>query len=106
MTSPGSTFFGYDDANHLWIILSQPDGNGLIALANFTSHWSGQPLHEDCPLIFQRDDHPWIQRETCIYWRGLRLERQTLIADAIESGSLIAREPLSPVLLLKSNTQH
>ena len=101
MTSPGATFLGYDEASHLWIVLSQPDENGLLALANFTSHWSDQPLHETCPLVFQRGDHPWIQHETCIYWRGAGLERQTLIADAIESGRLIDREPLNPDLLAR-----
>lgn len=101
MTSPGVTFFGYDQANHLWIVLSQPDQDGRLALANFTSHWSDQALHQDCPLVLQKDDHPWIRRETCVYWRGLRLEQEALISDAIESGRIVTREPLIPALLVR-----
>ena len=99
MTSPGATFFGYDQANHLWIILSQADQDGRFALANFTSHWSNQASHQDCPLVLQKDDHPWIRRETCIYWRGMRLEREALIAEAIENGRIVTREPLEPDIL-------
>lgn len=101
MTSPGTTFFGYDQANHLWIVLSQPAEDGRLALANFISRWSDQAPHQDCPLVLQEDDHPWIRRATCIYWRGLRLERETLITNAIENGRIVTREPLEPVLLLQ-----
>ena len=99
MTDPGTTFRGYDEAGHLWLILSLPDQNDQLVLANFTSHWAGSTLHQSCPLILTKRDHPWIRRPTCIFWDGIHLRPRSEIADGIRSGALPTDTPATSRLL-------
>ena len=101
MTDPGTAFRGYDEAGHLWLILSLPDRNDQLVLANFTSRWAGRALHESCPLILTRRDHPWIRRPTCVFWDGIRLRPRREIADGIRSGALRTEAPATRQLLIR-----
>lgn len=101
MTDLGTTFRGYDPGNHLWLILSLPNQHDYIALANFTSHWTGERLHRACPLILTEHDHPWIVRETCIFWDGAHLSPCTEIADGIRSRALPTEAVATPELVAR-----
>jgi hypothetical protein len=62
----GQTFlFPLNDENqceHLWIIATEPNGEGLFAIASFTSLRGAK----DQTVIFHKAEHPFLKRDTCI----------------------------------------
>jgi hypothetical protein len=96
---PGSTFVGYDRDNHLYIVLSIPDGRGRVALANLTSH--GRPGCGEHCLLLAPSDHAFIRHPSCIPFRRAKLEPLVKLEEARDKGAVTLREPLAPEVLLR-----
>ncbi len=98
----GDTFFGLDRRGHLWAILSEPDNEGLVAVANFTTHdpEHRQTCSNDCVEVRQ-GEHDYPSHDSCIYYRGARLEVQRRIRDAVASKKFEQGAPLGASLLLR-----
>lgn len=94
---PGTTFVGYGRDNHLYLVLSTPDGRGRVALANLTSH--GRPGCGEHCLVLVPGDHPFIRYPSCIPFRRAKLEPLTSLEEARDNESIALREPFGPEVL-------
>jgi hypothetical protein len=60
-----TSLFPLDDENqreHLWIIATEPNSEGLFATASFTSLRGAK----DQTVIFHKAEHPFLKWDTCI----------------------------------------
>lgn len=96
--NPGETIIGLDFGNHLWIVLSWPTREGEIALVNLTTHGRGLPCGPACTTVAP-GEHPFVNRLSCVYYRGAYLNPLAPLLKARESGTLCQDEALSPQLL-------
>ena len=95
---PGETIFGLDFQGHLWIVISQETEDGLIALANFTTHGRSPACGPEC-LVIAPGEHPFVTRESCIYYRGAILNPTAPLQQHKEQGTLPQSEPVTAELL-------
>lgn len=98
--NPGDTFFGFDKRGHLWIVLTQEDADGDVAVANFTTHEVGlRPnCSSDC-FVVQPGEHPYPRHDSCIpFWRAMLTSNARLEQGVIE-GVYEQQAPLTPELL-------
>jgi hypothetical protein len=96
--NPGETIIGLDLGNHLWIVISAPTSNGEVALVNLTTHGRSPSCGRACTLI-TTGEHPYVTRESCVYYRAAYLNPLAPLLAAREQGTLRQHEPLSTELL-------
>ena len=96
--NPGETIIGLDFGNHLWIVLSNPTSDGQIALVNLTTHGRGPPCGPACTVLAV-GEHPFVTRESCVYFRGAYLNPLAPLIQARTHGTLRQHDALSPDLL-------
>ena len=101
MIEPGETFTGFDFGNHLFIVISREQSDGLIAVANLTTHGREPRCRRGDCVIVSRDDHPWVRHDSCIPYRRADMTPAKPLADAKQRGTLELQEPASPELLLR-----
>ncbi len=99
MTEPGDTFDGYDQQEHLYIILSLRTRTGEVAITNLISHYEVRPRHYDDCLVIAPDEHPWLRRDSCVYFEEAALERYATIEESLTSGELRQHPRCSDELL-------
>lgn len=101
MIEPGETFRDLDreidPLNHLWIVVSGPVA-GEIALVNFTTHRPWLEQHRACSL-FNADDHPWLEHESCLAFRFARMWPTSELAERKRTGGIRQDARCSPALL-------
>lgn len=98
---PGETFFGFDFGNHLFVVLSNPSTNGLVAVVNFTTHGRSATCanpRTECVTV-EPGEHPFIRRTSCMYYRRVELVENGRLDETKERGSLRQHAPLLPALL-------
>lgn len=97
--SPGEAFVGFDIGGHLWFVLTGPDAEGRVVVVNITTH-GRSPIcaRGDC-FVLAPGDHPFITRESCVYWRGADFAEDAALEAARERRTLDLRPPLPPKLL-------
>ena len=98
MIRPGDTFEGYDDRRHLYLVLSEPTNNNL-AIANLISHYPHLPLHGPGCLVIRPDEHPWVRRDSCVFYQEAVLERCLILEADLDSAELQTHPPFTPQLL-------
>lgn len=98
--NPGDTFFGFDKRGHLWIVLTEDDANGDVAVTNFTTHEEGvrRTCGEDC-LVVQRGEHPYPRHETCVFYQRATLTSDARLEQGVVEGAYDPQVPLTPELL-------
>ena len=96
--NPGETILGFDLGNHLWVVLSTPTADGQIALANLTTHGRLATCSDSC-VIVSSGEHPYVVRDSCVYYRGALLNPVAPLDGAKAIGVLQQHEPCSPELL-------
>lgn len=98
----GDTFFGLDEKNHLWIILSDTADDGSVAAANFTTHDPGRrpTCSADCVVVVP-GEHPYPTHDSCIFYLGAALPDLELIESRVAEGRYETHQPLSPSLLAR-----
>lgn len=95
---PGETFIGYDFGNHLWIVLSFPNEQGQIALANLTTHGRSGRCGDHCTVV-RPGEHPFVRRESCVHYRKAVLGLAAPLDADRERRTLSMRAPVGPELL-------
>jgi hypothetical protein len=77
----GQTFlFPLNDENqreHLWIIATEPNSEGLFAIASFTSLMGAK----DQTVIFHKAEHPFLKWDTCISYA----QAETMSAEKLQA---------------------
>jgi len=96
VVQPGETFIGLDFQNHLWIILSLPTAQGTIAVANLTTHGKSS-CGAEC-VVVSVGEHPYVIRESCMYYRGAYLNPLAPLERAKEQGFRQSDPFVDPVL--------
>lgn len=100
MIQPGETLLKQDPRNHLWIVLSNENSTGGIALANLTTHRPGRSDHQNC-LMVRPGEHPYVQHDSCIRFQEAKLTPLAELEDVRLRGQLPQHEPCPPELLLR-----
>ena len=95
---PGETILGFDFGNHLWVVLSAQTPDGLIAVANLTTHGGKSYCGAGC-VIIRPGEHSYPKRDSCVYYRGALLNPLQPLLDAREQGALRQLEPFADELL-------
>ena len=93
MIRPGDTFEGYDDRRHLYVVLSEPTIYDNIALVNLISHYPHLPLRGPGCLVIRPDDHPWVRRDSCVFYQEAALERRLILEADLESAEIQRHPP-------------
>ena len=96
---PGDTFFGFDLGNHMWMVLSEPDGSGQVAVANLTTHGRSATCRRGSCVVLEPAEHPYLRHQSCVYYRGAALTSGALLDDSRQRGMLDQQDPLSAQLL-------
>lgn len=96
--TPGETIIGLDLGNHRWIVLSLPTDDGEIALANLTEHGRGPTCGEACTIV-RVGEHPFITKESCVYYRGAYMNLLAPLLVSRDQGTLRQHDPVSNALL-------
>ncbi len=95
----GETIKGSDIGNHLWVVLSHPTADGMVAVANLTTHGRLPVCRTNECVLLDRDDHPFLTRTTCImYQKAFLNPAEPLLRDK-ERGTLTQGQPFSSELL-------
>jgi len=95
----GDAFVPISDVvnEHLWIIITKPDENGMVAMVNVTTKRAF--VDESC--ILQVGDHPYVQHESVIAYQRARtaklMELETFSAKKV----LKSRPAVGPDLLAR-----
>jgi len=95
----GQTFlFPLNDENqieHLWIIATEPNNEGLSAIASFTSLRGAK----DQTVVFLRAEHPFLKWDTCIsYAQAENISAEKLQAQ-LQCGRAKMHRDASPEVL-------
>lgn len=85
--------------DHLWMIISEPDRNpdAPLVIVSFTTF----RLSNDPSCIVLPGDHPFLTRETCVYYRGARFAQRGTFDRCVACGDIIPEDPLSPEILAR-----
>lgn len=95
----GETFLNFDFGDHLWMVLSHPDAEGRIAIANLTTHGRSPICQMGGCVVVTVGEHSWVKRESCVYYRKADLTPTEPLDRFKETGTLDQSDPLSPELL-------
>lgn len=96
---------GSGDLKHLFAIIVNPiivphtSSKPKVIYVNFTSVRSGIPYDDAC--VVQAGEHPFIEHESYVNYRGARIDEVDHITDMIARGVFIEKEPCSQELLHK-----
>ena len=99
MIEPGETLLEFDFGNHLHIFVSQETSEGFFALVNLTTHGRSSRCSRDKCVIVQPDEHPWVNRPSCVPYRYALMTPARPLIDAKRQGTLRQHAPCSPSLL-------
>lgn len=98
---PGETFLGFDLANHLWIVLSEHGADGRVAVVNLTTHGRSALCARGSCVNVIPGEHPFVRRESCVYYRGAVMTSGLILDRTKEQGRLDQRDPLSAEILAR-----
>ena len=88
----------YADATpHLWILLTEPDGNGDVVIVNVTSLKN----HPDQTTILRVGDHSYIKHDSVVLYADARIVSAIPIVDGLKMNIPLFRklDPCSDELL-------
>jgi len=87
-----------DDHNpHLWVVVTDPDDDGDVAIVNLTS----RKQHSDDTVTLNRGDHTFIERETVIYYQDARRTKASALTNAVRGGAATVHDPCRLDILTK-----
>lgn len=96
--SPGESVLNFDQGNHLWFVLSDVTSEGLVAVANLTTHGRSLTCGPGCTVVMP-EEHPWLSHDSCLYVRGAIMNPVAPLDRAKAEGTLQQSAPCSPGLL-------
>lgn len=97
--NPGETIRGLDAANHLWVVISDPTTNDLVAVTNLTTHGRSAICSLGDCVIIEPGEHRYVQRHSCLFYRGAYLTPLQLLNQAVARRIFQQHDPFEPELL-------
>jgi hypothetical protein len=85
-------------ADHLWIVLLDPEPSGDTIIVNLTSR---EPHHQDFDGVLNVGDHPFVKRESVINYADSLITDANLIEQTFPSTLGSKHSPCSPALLAR-----
>lgn len=82
---------------HLFVILTNKCQHGSHLWVSLTSVREGK-MHDEAS-VFSGGEHPFIKRQSYVYYRDIGQKRSTAIAFGVASGLLIPREDMGEASL-------
>lgn len=83
---------------HLWFVCTQPDLQGCVVVLNLTSQ---QPWTKDLSCILKAGDHPFVVRDTVVFYQRGLIVAVTQIQAEINNGVFRPKDPASPQLMAR-----
>jgi hypothetical protein len=88
------------DWKHLFIVLTDPVGRDReVLLSSISSVVAGRPPDPACLLY--AGDHPFIRHDSYVSYRFLRIESEAALLRGLQSGALVAHDPLESALFAR-----
>jgi hypothetical protein len=95
---PGETLRDFDMGGHLYVVLTPELADGTIVVANLTTHGRSPACGDGCTIV-KPNEHSWVERDSCVYFRGTIFTAAAPLERAKERGELRQSDPCSPTLL-------
>ena len=81
---------------HLWIVITEPDGaDGSCLIVSLTTLRYGK----DQTVILRVGEHPFIQHETIVFYRNIRITTQKRLEEQVQNGEALLKESCPPETL-------
>jgi hypothetical protein len=87
------------DLEHLWIVLTNPDAEGCVLLANITGAYSNDKDRVDLTVGLNPGDHPFVTKAYYVFYREAMIKRVTELESEEKAGNLKMNQPCSESLL-------
>lgn len=87
------------DRHHLFVLLTDPNAEGKVLLATFSSVKPG--LFYDPTCLVQAGEHPFVTRPTWVNYAHCRIEEAAKLVNGINAGFFFAREIADQALLAR-----
>lgn len=93
----GDAFFirGYEDVDHLWIVISSPDVSPNVLIVHITTY---EDYKEDACMLYD-GDHARIHHDTCIAYEKARLISLEKLWELEADGKIEWQPPVSSEIL-------
>ena len=98
----GDTFlYPLDPPNtaHLWIVLTNPDSDGLVLIVNVTTTYSLDKERVDTTVSLNPGEHPFVRKPSYLYYRGAMSKKVSDLESEAKAGRLKMHTPCSQALL-------
>jgi hypothetical protein len=73
-----------DQIEHLWIVITEPDGDGKAICVNVTT----KQEYSDTTLILRRGDHPFIRHDSVAHYPDAKILDLNKVEAALATGGL------------------
>ena len=83
------------ERQHLWIVVTDPNGNNEVLIVNLTSFKSWQ----DQTVILNKGEHPFITEPSCVFYREAEIVDNSKLDQAERMGAIAKRECCSKSLI-------
>lgn len=83
---------------HLHIVCTDPCENGNQVLVSITT-WTNDLCDATC--ILQSYEHPWLTRQSYVFYRKARIEAATTLDSGVEQGIFELREAMNAQSFLR-----
>jgi len=80
---------------HLWIVLTDPDQQGEVAIVNLTTR---QPA-SDATVILRPPDHPFVRHDTVVRYEDAQVVPARALDAAVKGGAARRHAALNPLIL-------
>ena len=77
---------GHDTA-HLWIVVTDEDSTGEVAIVSLTSYRPWSTAHSNSPVLLRRGDHPAVRHDSIVFYQDIRKVPAEALEKAIEGGA-------------------
>lgn len=81
---------------HLFVVISDPDPSGRVAMVNLTSC---KDRHYDGSCLFENGDHPWVHEKTYVTYRDAKIVPSRQLEAHYQCGNIELRKNMAEGLL-------
>jgi len=82
---------------HPWVIVTEPNDNGEIAMVNITTPKSGS----DMTVVLEANEHHRVTHRSVVYYQDARITLEEAVRGCVTNGLCIRCDPCSPEMLKK-----
>ncbi len=87
------------DLEHLWIVLTNPDPEGWILIANVTGAYSNDKDCVDMTVALNAGEHPFLTKPSFIFYREAMIKQVSELETEEKAGNLRMHYSCSAALI-------